>query len=243
MTIVTPCPFLNIICPKGTEKCFYLSQKRRYTLGRLSENDLTLDDPQKKISRYHCAIEWDKGYWWVIDEGSANGTFVRHEDQNTEIDVRCQDRIKLQQGDIILILGQLSQQNEPIFWQLTFNDPEQTRPVPQFYPVTILEYSLPQQRLWRVNVTQREEISLTTQEQKLIHYMAQRNYEHQQQEVVCQHQELIEAIWGDSFGHISNEITRLVWGLRNKIETDSGEPRFLQTVRGQGYRLAVKVLS
>lgn len=73
--------------------------------------------------------------------------------------------------------------------------------------------------------------------------MAQKNRDNGNKAVICRHQELIEAIWLDSFGCTKNAVTRLVWGLRNKIEVDSGEPKFLQTVRGQGYRLSIKIVN
>ena len=61
---------------------------------------------------------------------------------------------------------------------------------------------------------------------------------------VCTYSELIEAIWGDeSFGRTENEINRLAWELRQKIETDQKEPKFLETVRGLGYRLVTRPLT
>jgi DNA-binding response OmpR family regulator len=72
--------------------------------------------------------------------------------------------------------------------------------------------------------------------------MAQRNQANNQQPVVCNYQELVEAVWGDPFGHNNNEVTRLVWGIRNKVESDSGESKFIQTVQGRGYLLNIKLL-
>jgi DNA-binding response OmpR family regulator len=58
---------------------------------------------------------------------------------------------------------------------------------------------------------------------------------------VCGYEELIGAIWEEAFGHVPNEVNRLVWSVREKIERDSGEPQFLKTVRGQGYLLNIKI--
>lgn len=217
------------------------SNKTCITIGRLSSNDIPISDPHKKISRYHCTIEWDEGHWWIVDKQSANGTFISRTGEGEEIDVRLEGRLSLQHGDRILILGGLEGDN-PLFWQLTFKDPQATDQVPQFQPPAEIEYSLSQDTLFRISRKRRETVKLTPQENLLLQYMSQRNWDNNGKSVVCKHQELIEAVFGDSFGHISNEITRLVWGIRNKIELDAGEPRFLQTVRGQGYRLDIRVL-
>jgi hypothetical protein len=209
----------------------------------------------------------------VVDLGSANGTYIRRAGLETEVDVRSHDRVALQGGDCILILGQWSPDDRPMFWQLTFNDPGKTVPRQGYHPPAVgAEYHLTQQQLYLVYTQTKEPVSLTPQQQALIDHMARRNKQQSngqqsngqqsngqqsngqqsngqqsngqdpQQAVVCTYDELIEAIWGDRFGHHRNEINRLVWGIRPKLEADPGEPRFLQTVRGQGYRLLVEVM-
>ena len=60
---------------------------------------------------------------------------------------------------------------------------------------------------------------------------------------ICEYEELIEAIWrSDSFGRDKKSINHLVWRIREKIELDSGEPKFLKTVEGRGYRSDIKVI-
>jgi hypothetical protein len=66
-------------------------------------------------------------------------------------------------------------------------------------------------------------------------------YPNNNQPCVCGYEELIGAIWGEAFGHEPNEVQRLVWGIKKKIERDSAEPRFLKTVRGQGYVLDIRI--
>ena len=68
--------------------------------------------------------------------------------------------------------------------------------------------------------------------------MDQRNRRNGFVPVMCTYDELIEAVWDDdAYGHTEADINRLVWELRKKIEMDAKEPRFLETVRGLGYRL------
>ena len=45
------------------------------TLGRGSENDWVLDDPNRHLSKSHCAIEFDGGEFLVTDT-STNGVFI-----------------------------------------------------------------------------------------------------------------------------------------------------------------------
>lgn len=212
------------------------------TIGRSSENDIVFPDPAKKISRQHCDLEGAAGCWWVVDSSSSNGTFVQRNGSGTEIDVRKNGRIRLADGNVILILSQWIEPDGPVFWRLTFRDNNETEKIRDFQPPAQLEYSLSQEKLFRITDWEREEITLRPLERALIYYIAKRNQANNQQPVVCSYKELTEAAWGEPFGHNNNEVTRLVWGIRNKVESDSGESKFLQTVQGRGYLLDVKLL-
>jgi DNA-binding winged helix-turn-helix (wHTH) protein len=186
-------------------------------------------------------IEREGDRWWLTDEGSANGTFLRQGGGGGEVDVRSVETMLLHDGDVILILGKLTDAEQPVFWQLRFRDPNVTEHVVGFQPVAEVEYALAQQMLFKVTRQRRVEVDLSPQERSLIHYMAQRNWGNNNQPCVCGYEELIGAIWGEAFGHGANEVQRLVWGIKKKIERDSGEPRFLKTVRGKGYLLDIRV--
>lgn len=58
-------------------------------------------------------------------------------------------------------------------------------------------------------------------------------------DVVVDKYEIVEGVWGTEYidDVDDSRIERLVSRLRAKIEPDSGEPRYIQTVRGRGYRL------
>ena len=241
-------PYLEVQKPNGNEYVIWLKsifekkpQADRITIGRAEDNDIVLSDPNKQISRQHSALKQEVGRWWLIDEASANGTFLQKANEE-EIDVRWDGKVALTDGDTFLILGNLSTNKEPIFWRFTFRDPGNTKQVLNYSPIG-LEYNLTQEKLIRVIQNKRQEILLTPQENALISYMAQKNRDNGSKSVICRHQELIEAIWLDPFGCTKNAVTRLVWGLRNKIEVDPGEPKFLQTVRGQGYRLEIRMIN
>jgi hypothetical protein len=240
-------PFLEVREPEG--KKYTIDMKvifekspvlTRLTMGRSEDNDIVLADPHKKVSRWHCALAREGDRWWLIDEGSANGTFLCQEGNGLEIDVREAERMMLHDGDVILILGKFAS-SKPVFWRLTFRDPNVTERVEEFQPPAELEYDFREQKLFQVTRQQRQELKLSPQELSLIHYMAQRNRDNNNQPSVCGHEELIKAIWQESFERTNADVTRLVWGVREKIEGDSGEPRFLKTVKGKGYLLNVRM--
>jgi DNA-binding winged helix-turn-helix (wHTH) protein len=243
-------PSLQVREPNGPEYTISfkdLLEKKpapdRLMLGRNPDNDIVLEDPHKMISRYHCVFEQANGHWWVQDHGSANGTFVKSPHGSTEIDVRLEESVPLRNGDEILVLGQVSDADEPIFWRLTFGDPTETFRVRKLQVSVNVEYSLSQQRLFFVMPHDREEVKLSPLERKLLQYMAQRNLDNDSQPVVCDHHELIEALWETPFSKTNNDVTRITWSIRNKIEQDRGEPRFLKTVKHSGYLLEVKLIN
>lgn len=59
--------------------------------------------------------------------------------------------------------------------------------------------------------------------------------------MVCSSVDLIKAIYNGEHNR-NNDLIRLVWEVRKKVEFDSGEPEFLITEGKQGYSLKVKLL-
>jgi hypothetical protein len=237
-TLNTGLTFLEVHGPDGQEFEVDLT-KDRLTIGRLRDfNDVALEpDPQQLVTRKgHCTVEYDTDGWWVVDNASVNGTFLERE-QRVEM---VGGRASLADGDVIRILGRLAEQGEALYWKLTFRDPLKTQPAVATRRIVYLEYDWIQAKLFRVDGPKRLEIEgLRPQEHKLVRYMARRNRENGDVPVMCTYEELIKAIWDeDAYGHAEAEITRLIWELRQKIEFDPKEPRFLQTVPGFGYRLA-----
>jgi two-component system, OmpR family, alkaline phosphatase synthesis response regulator PhoP len=51
-------------------------------------------------------------------------------------------------------------------------------------------------------------------------------------------QELLDLVWGYQYSGYSHTVNTHINRLRNKIEADPAEPRFIQTVWGHGYRFA-----
>ena len=243
-------PYLKATKPDGTQytidfdKLIDLKEKEPIiSIGRQANNHIVLSDPEKKISRHHCSIQYSNNRWWIVDEGSSNGTFLKREIDRPEIDVRSEDKITLRSGDYILILGQLSSTGQPIFWRLEFIDPGETVQVSSMEAVHNIEYSLSQQTLLRHIARRQDIISLGEQERCLIDYMSRKNRANGDRATTCEYDELIPAVWGDdSFARNKGDITHLVWRIRDKIELDSGEPQFLKTIKGRGYCLEIKII-
>jgi two-component system KDP operon response regulator KdpE len=76
-----------------------------------------------------------------------------------------------------------------------------------------------------------EPITLTRKEYRLLHILASHLG------LVVTHEQLIKEIWGRSQTDNAQELRMLVRKLRQKIEVDSNQPKFLMTESGVGYRL------
>ena len=85
----------NIISQQSGEICI--------SIGRLSENHIVLSDPQKTISKHHCSLRYRKNRWWIVNNSSANETYLQREIDRPEIDVRSEDAIAFRSGDRIYL--------------------------------------------------------------------------------------------------------------------------------------------
>lgn len=66
---------INILEPNGVRRSRPIPAQG-LTIGRGSENDLVL--AYEPVSRVHAQISFDRGYYYVIDLNSANGTFLNN---------------------------------------------------------------------------------------------------------------------------------------------------------------------
>lgn len=252
LKVCKPDENLEIIKPNITQDTIYLQEllqqkqdKKKISIGRISNNDIVLPDPQKNISKKHCFLKFYDYDWRIVDKRSTNGTFVLRQDQKP-IDVRLEPdcQLSLINGDTILIPYKF-EQDKLYYWKFMFYDPEVTNVEDNFncfQPTAKLGYSLSQEKLFNLTPNSKEEIKLSPKQRKFIHYMVFQNQENNNQPIVCSYEELIEAIWSDTFNHSKNDVTLLAWHIRQKIEADSGEPQFLHTVSGRGFLLDIQAL-
>jgi len=229
-------PYFDVTGPDGEQFRVEMTTDR-ITIGRYPQfNDVALSpDPQQLVTRkVHCVVERDQEGWHVRDNGSINRTFLRRDGALQAI----HGQALLHENESVCILGRLSEDQEPLYWELTFHDPQATnKGFEEKAKAAHLEYDWVQARLFRVTGETREEIQpLRPQEHKLIRYMDHRNRGNDDIPVMCSYEDLLIAIWGDE-PHIEADINHLIWELRRKVELDYKTPCFLETVRGLGYRL------
>ncbi len=74
-------------------------------------------------------------------------------------------------------------------------------------------------------------INLTPTEFRLLEILARRHGK------AVSEEELTKKIWGQYRSEDSTVLRRYIWSLRNKIEEDAANPRWIVNVRGYGYML------
>jgi DNA-binding response OmpR family regulator len=231
-------PIFSTLIVKDLEGKSYTKeiQDKRILVGRLSgENDIVLfPDPQQLVTRYmHCSIEQRNGRYWIIDNASKNGTFLKRNNAIT----RIRGEEPLENNDTILILGLIDEKNNPKYWQLEFKDPTATESAPISQNQQRIEYDWVKAKLFINNGSSVQEIKdLSPLEHKLIRFMDQQNKNNGNVTVMCTYEEIINAVWDESANtRTMNDVNHLVAGLRKKIEKDIKNPRFLVNMRGMGY--------
>lgn len=226
-------PHIEIQSIDATHKKILLS-KEKTLIGRMEDiNDISLQpDPQNLVTRYmHCFIEIRNSTGWLIDNASKNGTFLK---RNSLVQ-KISGEIKLQDNDCIMILGEINENEEPKYWQLTYIDPLATKDIVN--EQTTIIYDWIQAKL-TINCEGKQKVisNLTPLEHKLFRYMDQKNKQNNNVPVMCTYDELISALWDDIYAHTPNDVNHIVASLRKKIEKDFKNPVFLVNIRGLGYR-------
>jgi predicted component of type VI protein secretion system len=229
-------PRLKVFGPDGQHQVVDLDGDR-LTIGRLPDcNDVALmPDPSHLVSRQaHCLLELRDGCWWVTDDHSVNGTFLRR--RSTLQPVRTPTT--LLEDDVICIIGARTATG-PLYWELVFEDPHRTRPVGETSQTASVAFDIVQQMLFVVDGARRQRIALRRQERLLLNYMARRNQEVSNGQLLCSFEELSAAVWNEPF-HAQAELVRLVSGLRRKVRAAARtDVPFIEIERGAGYRLLI----
>ena len=210
---------------------------RRVTVGRLADvNDVALEpDPELLVTRSaHCTFEREEQRWLIVDGGSVNGTFVQRDGELRQV----ADRMPLRSGDVVCVLASLSEAGDKRYFELAFHeaqDSQATRAVPLAGRGACLSYEPDEARLLLVRGGERHEIQLRPQGHLLVRYMAARNAE-AGSPALCMHDELMHAVWGTEPMHSREELAKLFWELRRKLEP-FGAAELIESERRRGYRL------
>lgn len=185
------------------------------TIGRDSANDLIIDHPL--ASRRHARFERDELGYHIRDLESTNGTFVNGE--------RIEGSRVLHNQDVVWVANV----------EIVFSDPGATQkgelPIEVLRRVRGDEILRLDSRAKEVFVSGKLlDPPLTVKEFQLLELM----FSHKGQ--VISKDEIARNVW-DYEVYDYNAIDALVYRLRQRIEQDPGNPRFLVTVRGFGYKL------
>jgi len=89
----TSAAWLATIKGEGLGKEYAIENKRRITIGRLTENDIVIDD--KTVSKNHCFIVTEQDYYIIGDAGSSNGTYINEK--------KISSHKRLADGDVITL--------------------------------------------------------------------------------------------------------------------------------------------
>jgi DNA-binding winged helix-turn-helix (wHTH) protein len=104
-----------------------------------------------------------------------------------------------------------------------------------------LSYDADQARLVLVQNGERHEIAIRAQAHRLVRYMVERN-ETSGGPALCTHEELMQAVWADEPMHSREELAKLIWEIRKKLEP-FGAAQLIENERRRGYRLRTCVAS
>lgn len=99
-----------------------------------------------------------------------------------------------------------------------------------------LTYDPGEARLMLVRDSERHEIQIRAQAHRLVRYMAERNAALGEAAALCTHDELMHAVWADEPMHSREELAKLVWEVRKKLEPFAADD-LIENERGLGYRL------
>jgi pSer/pThr/pTyr-binding forkhead associated (FHA) protein len=161
----------------------------------------------KRVSREHTQIRREGWRIYVEDLGSTNGTFFNNERIMAPMQLRDGDQIQV--GDVLF----------------TFQDPDVTY---QDTPLPELDVDI----LGGVVRLNRQPVALAPKEFSLLAFLFERKGE------VCSKDEIGLVVWPEyQEGVYDYQIENLVRRLRSKLESDTGDPQLLLTVRGRGYKL------
>ncbi|GIV95807.1 MAG: transcriptional regulator [Herpetosiphonaceae bacterium] len=188
------------------------------TIGREASNDIVISHPL--TSRRHARLERDETGYFIRDLDSTNGTYLNGERIEGIAPLRNNDEVWI--GDTTIL----------------FQDPEAT--IKGTPPILTHRPRRPHEAL-RVDSAAKEvyvygrriEPQLTAKEFQLLELL----FNHRGQ--VISKEQIAENVW-DYEVYDYNAIDALVYRLRQRIEPDPSNPRFVITVRGFGYKLVIE---
>ena len=107
--------------PKGkTNKQAHILDQRPKMIGRVAGKDIDHMDyivvNESTISRRHALIEYKDYSFWIIDQGSSNGTFINNERIENEVRLKHGDKIRLHNYEFDFIVPEMDENDETIVY-------------------------------------------------------------------------------------------------------------------------------
>lgn len=94
-----------------TKQASYKLGTRPTMLGRVAGKDADQLDyiviPESTIGRRHCLIEYKDFSYWIVDQGSINGTFVNDKPVTTEVRLKHGDTIRLHKFEFEFVMPEM----------------------------------------------------------------------------------------------------------------------------------------
>src|SRR5207249_4285020 len=167
-----------------------------------------------------------------------NGTFLR---RGGALE-RVGERAALRDGDVVCVLASIGDRDKKRFFELAFHstrDSQATRAAfvgASTSSAECLSYDTDEARFWLVRRGKRHEIQIRAQAHRLVRYLAERNAASGGVPTLCTHDELMHAVWKGEPMHTREELAKLVWELRKKLEPFDAE-HLIENERRLGYRM------
>ena len=102
--------FLNDI-HGHTKQASYKLGTRPTMLGRVAGKDVDQLDyiviPESTIGRRHCLIEYKDFAYWIVDQGSINGTFVNDQPVTSEVRLKHGDKVRLHKYEFEFVMPEM----------------------------------------------------------------------------------------------------------------------------------------
>ena len=103
-----------------TDKQAHMLDERPKMIGRVAGKDIEHMDyivvNESTISRRHALIEYKDYSFWIIDQGSSNGTFVNNERINNEFRLKHGDKIRLHNCEFEFNVPEMDESDETIVY-------------------------------------------------------------------------------------------------------------------------------
>lgn len=94
-----------------TKQASYKMGTRATMLGRVAGKDTDQLDyiviPESTIGRRHCLIEYKDFAYWIVDQGSINGTFVNDQPVTSEVRLKHGDKVRLHKFEFEFVVPEM----------------------------------------------------------------------------------------------------------------------------------------